>query len=99
MKMAAFCEKYIVEEVDSCSGLVRHTRTKHRLTLWDRRAALHSADGRTYGASHSSAYISDELVCRDITGSSSGLRANPVGSRSLSVVTFWGLRSLMPILK
>jgi len=54
---------------------------------------------RTYGASHSSAYISDELVSRNIRSSSSGLRAKVVGSRSLSVVTFCGLWSLMPILK
>ena len=56
-------------------------------------------DGRIYGASHSSAYISSELVSRNIRGSSSGLRANELGSRSFSEATFWGLRSLMPILK
>ena len=54
---------------------------------------------RIYGASHCSAYISDKLVCRDIRRTSSGLRANPVGSRSFSVATLWGPRSLMPILK
>jgi hypothetical protein len=67
--------------------------------LSQKNSASHPADGPSYGASHSSAYISSELVSRNMRGSSSGVRANELGSRSFSEATFWGLPSLMPILK